>query len=277
MAKAPAFQFYSADWFIDTAQMSRAAKGLHIDLLAIQWSNKFIEADENGNPVGLSADDLALWETIRHKYILSDGKLTNQKLEERRAAHENFRGRQAKNGGKGGRPKNQKEPTQNPNITQTKPKLNPNESQKNPLEDEDEEEDEVKEEEMGDGVEEGHNPYLVPAMLVAWKKHIPTYPEEQAKDFPALLSLSEFICKQEKMPYNPRDGDCMSHILTQWEKWAVFVSNDDFYKPFSLASINANSQTILQKMQNGTKRKTNQQGQQPRGTVITGDKDYGRL
>jgi hypothetical protein len=133
------------------------------------------------------------------------------------------------------------------------------------------------EEEKGEGVEEGDNPYLIPAMMVTWKKHIPKYPEEREKDFPALQGLSEFICKQQNMPYNPRDGGCMSTILISWEKWAVFVSNDDFYKPFSLSSINTNSQTIFQKMNNGTKRTTNQQDQQPRGAVISGQKDYGKL
>lgn len=285
MAKAPAFQFYSADWFIDTAQMSRAAKGLHIDLLAIQWSNKFIEADEKGNPVGLSIEDLALWETIRHKYILSEGKLTNQKLEERRAAHEAFRDRQSENGARGGRPKSQTKAKQKPNKSHLKPKLNPDESQKNPLEDEDE--DEVEEvieegnEELGDGVEEGHNPYLIPAMLVAWKKSIPTYPEDHDKDFPALLALSEFICKQAKTPYNPRDGNCMSIILTQWEKWAVFVSKHDFFKRYSLAQVNTHSQNILQSIEdgqhNGRQQNANGQNQQPRGTIISGEKSFGKL
>jgi hypothetical protein len=150
----------------------------------------------------------------------------------------------------------------------------------NEIENETEGDIEIINEEKGDGTEEGEgNPYLLPAMLQAWKKHKSNYPEDREKDLPALLDLSQFICKQANAPYNPRDGECMALVLTLWEKWAVFVSNHDFFKRYSLAQVNTHSQNIFQSMSDGSaKRKTtNQQNQQPTGVVISGTKNYGKL
>lgn len=264
MAKAPAFQFYTADWFIDTAQMSREAKGLHIDLMAIQWSNGFVEADEFGFPLGFSESDLGLFKTIKHKYLFADGKLINPKLEEIRAVRSKFATKQSGNGSKGGRPRKNYD-FENPDESQEKPKENPNESQivkinnpeisqKKPLEDEDEDIEDY--EEGGTGEETKPPPvFLVPAMLVEWKKHKPGYPEDREKDFPALQSIAEFICNQAHTAYDPRDGDVFEAVMSRWAALAAFIPTHKLFRNYSLAQVDRHSQSILQSLndnENGT-------------------------
>lgn len=197
MAKAPAFQFYSADWFIDTAQMSRAAKGLHIDLLAIQWSNGFIECDINGNPVALSGDDLALFRLICGKYsVTAPGKLQNLKLEEVRAKQLKFSAKQREKGLKGGRPK--------PDQSQSKAKPNPEEIQmKAIIEDEVEDVDEVVDEIQVGGTGEGWNQFPKErfdlneieigscAEFIHLTKHV-TLSVERIKDFWVAFQINQF-------------------------------------------------------------------------------------
>lgn len=281
MAKAPAFQFYAADFLTDTSDWTPEEVGVYIRLLSTQWINGSLpnEMDRLARISGTAvATMVEIWLTLGCKFVEgSDGKLFNPKMEEVRHQRENFLKKQSEKGKKSAErrkiePRLKSGYNSGSNLVATK---------NQPIEDEVEEEIEEEEgkEKKGDGVEEGHNPYLIPAMLVTWKKNAPKYPEDQDKDFPALLALSEFICKQANAPYNPRDGDCMSLILTQWEKWAVFVSNHDFFKRYSLAQVNTHSQNIYQSMLDGTdkRRKTNQQNAQPTGVVISGAKDYGKL
>lgn len=287
MAKAPAFQFYAADFLTDTSDWTPEEVGVFIRLLSTQWINGSLpkEMDRLARISGTAvATMVEIWLTLGCKFVEGpDGKLFNPKLEEIRHQRENFLKKQSEKGKKSAARRKNEPRLEQRLIRGYNTGSNSVATENQPLEDEVEEEIEGEEgkEEMGDGVEEGHNPYLIPAMLVTWKKNIPTYPEDHDKDYPALLALSEFICKQAKAPYNPRDGGCMSLILTQWEKWAVFVSKHDFFKRYSLAQVNTHSQNILQSIEdgkhNGRQSNQNGQNQQPRGTVISDEKEFGKL
>ena len=102
------------DWLKGTRGMRAEVRGVYINLLLFQWDNGFIPA---------SMDDLAfidpevgkVWVSIKDKFIeFESGKLRNEKCEEVRS----FFLKQAKNGSKGGRPKNgnpKRNPEANPN------------------------------------------------------------------------------------------------------------------------------------------------------------------
>lgn len=264
MARDPAILYYDGDAARDMGHMNRTERGAYIDLVHAQ--KKFGRMPLDVIKKVLGRDFETCWGAVELIMTQTEGKYFIEWLDaslEKRASFSESR-----------RQNRRKKDT---SSTSDKDMLKTSETLVKHMEIEIENEIVDEEEKKGEGTEEGDNPYLIPAMLQTWKKHIPKYPEEREKDFLALHGLSEFICKQANVPYNPRDGDCMSTILTAWEKWAVFVSKDDFYSSFSLASVKTNSQTIFQKMNNGTKRKTNQQDQQPRGAVISGQKDYGKL
>lgn len=106
------------DWLKGTAGMRAEVRGVYIRLLLHQWDQGFIPA---------ALDDLTLidpevgkvWVFLKCKFVeVLPGQLQNAKLEEVR----NFWQKQAKNGKKGGRPK-QENPNNNPKPN---PKANPN-------------------------------------------------------------------------------------------------------------------------------------------------------
>ena len=282
MAKAPAFQFYAADFLTDTSDWTPEEVGVYIRLLSTQWINGSLPNDM-GRLARISGTAVAtmveIWLTLGCKFVEApDGKLLNPKLEEVRYQRETFLKKQSEKGKKSAaRRKN--EPRLETRLSRGyNSGSNSVATETQPIEDEVEEEIEDEKEKKGDGVEEGkENSYLLPAMIQTWKKHKPGYPEDREKDLPALLDLSQFICKQANVPYNPRDGECMELVLTLWEKWAVFVSNHDFFKRYSLAQVNTHSQNIFQSMTDGSAKRTNKQNQQPTGVVISGTKDYGKL
>lgn len=128
MAKDPTFPFYAQDFLVDTLRWDRSMKSLHVDLLCESWANGEIR-DYDGCPLGLSKEDKAVWDRIKHKWFLDDGVWKNAKLEETRAARSSFKEKQGLNGKKGGRPPKPKplnfeiksEPIAFENETQNKP------------------------------------------------------------------------------------------------------------------------------------------------------------
>lgn len=272
MAKDPAFLYYDGDAAKDMAHMNRLERGAYIDLIHAQ--KKFGRMSIEIIKKILGKDFESCWISIEVVLTIVEGKYFIEWLENSIARRENFSESRRRNRQK----KSQKETSEEEVNKTCEDIFKISDTSVKDMEIENEIENINVKGKEDDGLEEGDNPYLIPAMLQSWKKYKPAYPDEKINDFPALMWLSEFICKQAGTPFNPRDGDCMSLILTEWEKWAVFVSNDNFYSDFSLSSIKKNSQTIFQKMLNGTtKRQAYQQSQQPRGTFINGNKDYGKL
>lgn len=77
--KAPAFQFYASDFYMDTIAWTDEMVGLHIRLLCQQWTNGKIESDEN-YPVHLTEKQKKNFDKIRGKYEEKNGFFFNKKL-----------------------------------------------------------------------------------------------------------------------------------------------------------------------------------------------------
>jgi uncharacterized protein YdaU (DUF1376 family) len=95
--KAPAFQFYAADFLVGTAMMSAEEVGGYIRLLCYQWTHGSIPDDDAVlcRLTGCGGNAVA---SIRHKFgIDSAGSLVNARLEEVRHKSVEFRGKQSAN------------------------------------------------------------------------------------------------------------------------------------------------------------------------------------
>ena len=80
--KAPAFQFYAADFLVGTAMMSAEEVGGYIRLLCYQWTHGSIPNDDAvlQRLTGCGGNAVA---SIRHKFgIGSAGGLVNERLEQ---------------------------------------------------------------------------------------------------------------------------------------------------------------------------------------------------
>lgn len=128
--KAPAFQFYPADFLAGTVFMTAAEVGAYIRLLCHEWQQGSIPADP-ARLAMLTGLPAAKHNPVLEKFQPSpDGKgLINRRLEEIRQEQLDYRAKQAANGAKGGRPP---KPIGNPPLSQPLPVAsatdNPNES-----------------------------------------------------------------------------------------------------------------------------------------------------
>lgn len=243
MAKDPAFSFYAQDFILDTVQWTRAAKGLHCELLSIAWINGFIEADENGAPVELDEDGLKLWRSrVSKKWVLEDGKLYNNRLELTRESRKKFKENQSEKGRKSAeRRATEKQPNTNHGSTTVQP-----DSPVEPFEREREYEKEIIDEV---GVEK----FLVPQMVEIFGRAIPTYPAEKYRDGPALLSIAKFLCQRGNLRGAPEEN--VQPVLDAWEQLSLVIAADSFYCQKSLSTISNHIQEIVQKALHGDKSK----------------------
>ncbi|TXT35298.1 MAG: hypothetical protein FD138_1415 [Planctomycetota bacterium] len=86
MSKAPAFQFYAADFLVGTAAMTNEEVGIYIRLLCHQWDRGLVPKDKAARIVGVKkipADVLA-------KFVDTDGELRNERLEAVRKEQQNY-------------------------------------------------------------------------------------------------------------------------------------------------------------------------------------------
>jgi uncharacterized protein YdaU (DUF1376 family) len=92
MGKAPAFQMYAADFYMDTNGWSIDEVGIYTRLLFDQWVNGFIPSDPErlARTAQCSLKKfLAGWEIIQKKFIpAGEGQLKNPRLEEERNKQE---------------------------------------------------------------------------------------------------------------------------------------------------------------------------------------------
>lgn len=80
--KAPAFQFYASDFYMDTISWTDEMVGMHIRLMSQQWINDFIEIDDAGYPLNFNENKRAVFDKIKHKYFAEkNGFLKNKKLD----------------------------------------------------------------------------------------------------------------------------------------------------------------------------------------------------
>lgn len=119
--KAPAFQFYPADFIMGTAEMTAEEVGGYIRALCHQWTKEGLPNNRKKleSMLGINGESL---DTILEKFTLyPDGRLKNDRLEKIRAEQMEYRAKQAENGKKGGNPafkKGQSNPYYNPKDNQ---------------------------------------------------------------------------------------------------------------------------------------------------------------
>ena len=102
MAKAPAFQFYAADFLTDTAEMTDQEVGVYIRLLSHQWINGSLHSDPNRLANGVAIGVLQVWDEIEHKFPLdNDNRRRNKRLEETRKQQQDYRDKQSEAGREG--------------------------------------------------------------------------------------------------------------------------------------------------------------------------------
>jgi uncharacterized protein YdaU (DUF1376 family) len=101
--KAPAFQFYPADWVMSTRTMPAEARGVYIDLLSFSWTEGGLPDDLDGlhGYVGLTpAKFKVIWaKHLSHRFESNgDGKLLNPRQEVEREKQRAWREKSAKGG-----------------------------------------------------------------------------------------------------------------------------------------------------------------------------------
>lgn len=105
MSKAPAFQFYAADFLIDTAEMTGQEVGIYIRLLCYQWVNESLPSDPK-RLSSIAIDLLDVWQDISYKFVEGDdGRLRNPRLEETRRVQQEHSEKRRIAGSKGGKAK----------------------------------------------------------------------------------------------------------------------------------------------------------------------------
>lgn len=246
MAKDPAFSFYAQDFIIDTVQWTRAAKGLHCELLSIAWINGYIEANEAGEPLEMDEDGINLWRArVKHKWVLKNGRLYNNRLEETRAKRKHFKDSQSVKGQASAKKRaTESKPDINHGSTTVQPEI--------PVEPFEEEYEKEKEYEGGEGK------YLVPQLMSIFKGHFPNYPTEKVKDSRALFSIAIFLCQQGGIKGPPEDN--AESLSEAWEQICLVIKADKFYCQKSLTTIGNNIQEIVQKALHGDKSKVTSSG-----------------
>jgi hypothetical protein len=116
------------------------------------------------------------------------------------------------------------------------------------------------EEEIPNNFQSLNNGSLISQMAVFWKQKKPTYPEDEKKDKEALRYISNFICKQEGISYQPQDVSVSSKVMDAWTVIVNHLEQDDFYGNKSLNTIKNSLQSIIQDIHNGKSKSTSKNG-----------------
>ncbi|MEJ7610650.1 MAG: hypothetical protein WKF88_05660 [Ferruginibacter sp.] len=218
MAKDPAMLWYWSDWHSGTALMSRFLKGCYMDLLHAQFNHGRLSLEEI--KICLGSDFGPSWPALQKKFKQDNNLFFNERLEhekEKRAAYSESR-RQSRLGSK---------------KTYDKTYVNhTNERMDNTNENTDF---------LKEGA--GRN-LLIPEMFALFKQSVPAYPGEKEKDYEQLLAIANFIFTQLKCE-GPLLGN-VPPILAEWDKCAVAIAQDKFYKSKSLKTISTHIQEIYQ-------------------------------
>lgn len=129
MTKAPAFQFYAAEYLADmnVQLLTLEQEGAYIRLLAFCWREGKVPNDDIRLAALCKGCKVSILGVVKSLFQVSeDGSfLFHKRLEKERAKHEAFRDKQAVNGSKGGRPV---KPTITQAFTKAEGLANPNES-----------------------------------------------------------------------------------------------------------------------------------------------------
>jgi len=227
MAQDPAFLFYPNDYMGGTMGMSFEAKGAYMHLLILQFNNGPFTLEQARIELNGSFD--RIWAAIWKKFIEEDGKFFNKRLQEEKEKRMAFTD---------SRRKNLKKKEDKPHMV---PHMEPHMENRN--ENRNRDEDDNQKGGTGENTE-----MLVPKMMTVWKESNPDYPVSYDEDYPALKGIAHFICRQEKIKYQPTEPPVVEKILQAWGILSNWIAQDSFHKTFSLKSINRNIQTISQKV-----------------------------
>lgn len=102
--KAPAFQMYAADFYMDTQEMNTCEVGAYTRLLMTQWVNNDLplEIDRLAAIAGMQIEDFKqVWETIKFKFYHSKKRCYNVRLDKTKKALLEKRSKNSKNGSLG--------------------------------------------------------------------------------------------------------------------------------------------------------------------------------
>lgn len=105
MGKAPAFQFYAADFLVGTLEMTLEEIGLYIKLLALSWDKGPLPVDTTrlARLAGITEQDFnALWAAVGDKWAKTPDGYVNPRMEEQRREREAYAQRQAERGRRSG-------------------------------------------------------------------------------------------------------------------------------------------------------------------------------
>ena len=91
--KAPAFQFYPADFLVGTADMTNEETGVYIRLLSHQWAKGPLDTSKLSRLVGTEVPS-----AVMEKFQVENGRMWNTRLEDERAKQAKFRDDQSKKG-----------------------------------------------------------------------------------------------------------------------------------------------------------------------------------
>jgi uncharacterized protein YdaU (DUF1376 family) len=100
-AKAPAFQMYAADFYMDTQEMNPCETGAYTRLLMTQWVNGDLplEVERLAGIAGMQLDEFkTAWETIKFKFYHSKKRCYNVRLDKTKKALIANRGNKSKAG-----------------------------------------------------------------------------------------------------------------------------------------------------------------------------------
>lgn len=98
--------------------------------------------------------------------------------------------------------------------------------------------------------------FLIPKMIAEFKKFNPEYPTDKTKDYPALLSIANFIADKSKIP-KTMDFAFTDAIRPFWSEICKYTNQDNFFKNYSISQINKHIQSIVLNIQNGTRNNSN--------------------
>lgn len=103
MSKAPAFQFYAADFLLGTMGMDDAEIGIYIKMLAVQWDRGSLPNCAKTIKKLISSRKLPSDLVLTKFSICDDGLLRNLRLEKERNKQESFRNNRVVAGSAGGK------------------------------------------------------------------------------------------------------------------------------------------------------------------------------
>jgi uncharacterized protein YdaU (DUF1376 family) len=263
--KDPAFLFYSKDWLEGTADMSKEAKGVFIDLMAHQHQKNGLPNDVKklARLAAMSeVEFLPIWDSeVKEKFQLIDDRLYNRKLnrvmtersdkghrnkiigtlasvvrlnpapyEHKKLARQNFQIDDFMS-------------VPDHNLTERltewfafrlKSIANGNANGNA---------NEIKDRGMGEGI--------TFSMLHVFRQHFEGYAVDQKVDLPACMEIANKIAEAKGWPLSHVTAERKEDVLTEWGRLVVFAASDKWFRTRALSNLNKEFQTLTQSA-NGT-------------------------